>query len=422
MITFASLFLGLVLGTQTLELVVSGEVAAVELRLDGATAVVLREPPWTVELDFGDSLLPRRLEAVALDSAGDQIARAQQWLNLPQDPAVTRWTLDSDRRIARLTWESYAGAQPADLRITFDGLPLSVDDPRRIELPTHDLAQLHFLRAELDFEDNVTSVAEMTFGGTYADRVSTELTAVPVVAGRKPPDLESLRPLFSTGGEPLRVVAIDRGIAEIVMIVDRAFPTAMADIWRREARRRRLSRIPAGPLKRDQRLRFIYPVAEPKRGSRHEFELFPRGPEYTARDGNVFALLMVLRPLDGTQRLADGVAVAGLAAAGPRRRRVAVLVLGPEPAESSGLEIRQVRSYLEALHVPLVVWYPGRELPEGFADWGEAVDISTFFKLDSAFSDLKRRLERQWIVWLDGTHLPQKVELRDGTESLRIAR
>ncbi len=435
MISFVTLFLGLVLGPQPIEVAVAEGVARVEIRLGDQLAVRLGPPSWTGEIDFGPELLPQRLEALAFDAAGEEIARAVQWINLPQDPAVAKWVLDGEAgsRVARLHWESVAGTAPIALRVSFDGRPLKVEDPNRIELPPYRPEQLHFLRAELDFEHNVTSVAEVTFGGTYGERLTTELTAMALIAdGRRPPELETLRHRLVAEGRKLEVVAIDRGSsgrgtsgrgpAEILMVVDRDFPRVMSDLWLRYQQRgwRRPTLVTTGLISSELRLRFVYPVAEHRQAVSGSYKLFPASQEYS--DTALYPLLSAMRPLEGKQRLADAVAVAGLTAAGHRRRRTVVLALGHDPVDASDLDPGMVRRYLAALNVPLQVWYPGDELPASVAAWGEVKDVAEFRQLDGVFRDLKRRLDQQWVIWLDGVHLPQEVEFGEAVEGLRIAR
>ncbi len=434
MIDFVVFFLGLVVGPHPVEVSVSDEVAVVELRLDGRRLGRMDGPPWRRELDFGSELVPRRFEAVALDRDGSELARARQWINLPHDAAVARLFLTGDpqtgeagARTAQLSWESTVGIEPRAVRVTFDGEPLLVEDPHRFPLPPHDPRQLHFLRAELDFTDNVTAPAELIFGGTFADRVSTELTAVPVVTGgKKLPPVEAIRGAFTDGAQTLEVVALERGVGEIVMVVDRGFAPRFAEIWSGvRSRRRRMfggaRMLATGTLKRDQRLRFISPVAEVRQAVSGSYHTFPPTTEYTLVEGGFFPLLAATRAEPGDQRLADAVAVAGLTAARHRRRRVVVLALGSAPADASELQAAQARGYLAALRVPLVVWYLGVEPPP--ETWGETVDVSSHIKVDAALRDLKRRLDRQALVWLDGFHLPQDVRMTPGAAGdLRLLR
>jgi hypothetical protein len=66
-----TLFLGLTQGPQPVALAVVGEVAAIELRLDGRAVERLAAPPWQGTVDFGLELVPRELEAVAFDASGE---------------------------------------------------------------------------------------------------------------------------------------------------------------------------------------------------------------------------------------------------------------------------------------------------------------------------------------------------------------
>jgi hypothetical protein len=115
-IAFLTLFLGLTLGPQPIELTATGPVAAVELLLDGAPAGRLTRSPWQGQIDFGPSLVPHQLVARALDSEGTEISRAEQWLNLPRQPAEVGILLENGAEgrpvAARLTWQSLTGEKP----------------------------------------------------------------------------------------------------------------------------------------------------------------------------------------------------------------------------------------------------------------------------------------------------------------------
>src|SRR5215208_314117 len=86
-IAFLTLFLGLLTGSHPVELSVSGPVAAVELRLNGAPIGTVSGPPWVQRVDLGAGLLPHELVARALDADGNELARARQWVNLPRPAA-----------------------------------------------------------------------------------------------------------------------------------------------------------------------------------------------------------------------------------------------------------------------------------------------------------------------------------------------
>lgn len=431
MIAFATLFLGLILGPQEVELAVGSEVASVEVRLGGSTVGVLEGEPWKLNVDFGPELVPQRLVAIARDAEGQETGRVLQWINLPQPPAEVTVTLDGEAtgRVARLAWESVAADEPETVEVSFDGAPLAVADPRQFELPPHDESQLHFLRVELDFPGHTSAVAEVTFGGTYLDQVSTELTAVPLLTGErgwKKTRLEDLpTPLFVEDDATLRTVALETEVAQVVLVVD---PTILerlqemaihayggrASMGERIRRLRNQAQLPSKHF-----TRIVWPDSQPREGFRRSYNLFPTSPDFEGPSGGLFYLLYVAaQGSRGAEapRLADAVAVAGLQAAGERRRRAVILILGdaahvPDPSQ---LTAQQTRRYLERLRVPFDVWSltGDAEVP----GWGEVRDTSTLGKMGGAVRDLTARLKRQAIVWVDGVHLPQEIALTPAAE------
>jgi hypothetical protein len=435
MISFTSLFLGLVLGAQTIQLAVADGVDRVDLHLDGQIIGTLDSEPWTLEYDFGEELAPHDLVAIAFDAKDEQVGRAQQWVNLPRQAAEAALILeaaDSDTsRTAHLTWESLAATAPTAIRFSFDGQILEVRDPREFELPPHDPGQIHFLRAELEFAESLTSVVEVIFGGTYTDRVSTELTAIPVRVEKGVGDLvpESLAGWFLKGDQPLQVAAIEQGVADIVIVRDPATQQSIDKQQRPEGNNPRFSGSAAattGATKRPQdwRLQFLWPVPHRHGGVQGPFDLFPNSSALTSQDGDLLQLMTLTRispEPDAQQRLADAVAVAGVTAAGGRSRRAVVLYLGDHPQDHSNLTAAQVRRFLERLQVPLYVWTTTR--PKDVEDtWGDASKIVTYAQLEGAWRRLRKDLERQRVVWVSGIHLPQEIALAPEAEGISLAR
>lgn len=432
MITFVSIFLGLVVGAQSVQVAVSEEVAEVRIELDGQPVATLTRPPWAAHLELGKELAPHEVVGVALDAEGNELERARQWLNLPRQPAEARLVLeggiDGHDRVARLTWDSLAGAGRPKIRVSFDGRPLVVPDPTAIALPTHDPEQLHFLRAELEFAGNLTSKAELTFGGAYTDQVSTELTAVPLVVerGRQLPAPQELGGWFTKKGAVLEVMAVEAGPAEVVMVRDpgvQEMVDALRPDRRSAQRPTRVSERRRQRAREDWRLQFMWPVSY-RRGEKRSYDLFPFAGEFTAVDGDLLRMLQGVRlppELTGRRRIADALAVAGVSAAAGRCRRAVVLFLGPEPTDQSDLAAPLARRYLEHLQVPLVVWSTGSDAAEVTAVWGEPLRVSNRVNLAGAWRKLRDELERQRIVWLRGVHLPQEIELTEHARGVRIA-
>lgn len=448
MIAFASLFLGLTLGVQPVAVAVGEPAVAAELYLDGRMLARLSGPPWSIPCDFGDVLAPHELVAVGLDAEGQEVARARQWINLPQPPAEATVVLGGDNggegRVAHVSWESLTGAEPLRVEASFDGRALEVQDPRTIPLPDYDPSRIHFLRVEVLFTNRVASVAEVTFGGTYADQINTELTAVPVVLerGASLPQPERWSGRLLKAGAPLEVVGVETSPAELVVVRDEAAREELGRLVADTAGFRRFAAPRLGQststgsyagngsalryamrLKKDQALRFLWPVPRRQAGTAQTFDLFPPSQSFAAGDGGVFWLLSrAVRPVAGPQRLADAVAVAGVSAAGRERRRAVLLVLSGEPHDDSALAPEAVRRYLGSLQVPLVVWSLSEAPSPAARAWGEVVDVSSLTRLEKAVKELTRLLDRQRIVWVNGTHLPQEIELAPGVEGMALAR
>jgi hypothetical protein len=428
-IAFTSLFLGLVLGAQTIGVNVDEPVAAVEYQLDGKPIGRSSSGPWSVRVDLGAELSPHVLVARALDKNGDEIARARQWLNLPRPRAETEIVLEKDDRgraiAARLSWQSLFGSRPHSISVTFDGRPLRVEEGGRVALPAYESGKTHLLTAELEFAEHARSRTDVVLGGATGEEAKSELTAIPVTvrSGGDLPGVKDLQDCLQRAGRPLAVVAVEDGPAQVVVVRDRG---------NREAR----DVLGGGPrfflqgeserffgdirLAGKDRLRFVWPVAQRFSDPVLSTDLFGSSEERTMSAGSFHWLLTRAYMPDYTsvQRFADAAAVAGLEAYASSTRRSVVVVLG-SAVDSSRLSPEQVRSYLARLHVPLVVWSlvdPSTH-PE-FARWGAVVDVSSAQRLRRAVRDLRRNLESQHILWIDGKHLPQEISLTERGASL----
>ena len=425
MIAFASLFLALVLGVKPVEVVVGEGVAVVEIRLDGKALGTLRQAPWVMPCDFGSELAPRHLEAIAKDTQGRELSRVSQWINLPQPPAVASVVLEPRQpgkpRVAQIAWQSAAGAEPESVTASFDGEPLAVVDPRRIELPPADESQLHLVQVELHFEDHVSSRVDLTFGGAYVDEVSTEITALPVKAPKKlrrAPTADQAQGWFVKGGEALRVIAVEKETAEIVVVMGRPFP--------RFVEPGSVYKPPKSLfLSGDQRIRFVFPVPQETQGVDVTFNLFPVTQPFDGGLGDLYSLLTRIGhpKREREPRATSAVAIAGRVAYEGRHRRAVIFVPGSEQETLPGsLNPSQVRRYLERLHIPFVVWNPESRRPPELEPWGEIRDVGSIKQLSAAFQELSELLEQQWIVWLDGQHLPQEIELTSQAAGFALVR
>jgi hypothetical protein len=433
-VSFLSLFLGLVFGYQTVALEVAEPVARVELLLDGAVVGSLQGPAWQGPIDLGPELRPHELIAIAYDESGSELDRTRQWLNLPRQPAETTILLEHDRetdgRIARISWRSLIDDEPSAVRVEFDGVEIEFDDPRAIPLPPHDPQLLHFLRVELEFAGVLTASAEVTFGGIYADQVNSELTALPVepVGGRKrlPPESE-LQSAFRARGRNLRLAAVEKGQVDLVVVRDQSAWPRLRAIRTQALTSPSANAAGSGLPGADTRqgwlrpdtadwsawsYQFLWPTPRRHDAASGPYDLFSHSARHLATAGSLHGWATTIeqpREWTGIQRLADAVAIAGVTAASANRRRAVLLILGENPEDTSEASPAMVRRYLESLAVPLFIWTVS---PTGQdSTWGAAIDVSTPRRMSQATRQIHRRLEAQRIVWLEGIHLPQQIEV-----------
>jgi len=426
MVTFISLFLGLITGSHMVELAVDGPAVRVEIVLDQKVVRVFARPPWRGSCDFGSELQPHELVAIAYDADGNELGRARQLVNLPRPFAEARIAFESDTNdrpsAVRVFWESSDAVRPLSVFAIFDGLVLQRDEDGRYLLPPYDMNQVHIVSAEVRFLDGITARSDATFGGRYGSQVSTELTAIPVRFDDKPPEVADLTGLLRKRDQSLVPVAVERTGSRVLLVRDQAAVGQLMEFRRRQDRfngNRRVADLGSGsdelPRKQD-RLHFV--VANPIR--RRGRQLYPTTSGFALKSWNIRWLLTHLYHRDASaagQRLTDAVAVAGVYAAAEGTPRAVVLMLSDTPNDSSRYTQNEARSYLRELRVPLFVWHTGSSRPAG---WEQAWGIESYGDLKRAEKAVRRELSQQCIVWVDGDHMVNRVELAEGVAGLRL--
>lgn len=466
MVEFITLLLGLVTGIQAVEVSAGPEVARVEFLLDGHSAGAVDRAPWFVNCDFGTDLAPHELVAVAYDGENRQLETVRQWVNMPRQRAEARLILDRGTLpvTVRLIWAALDTPQPPAALVTFDGERLDADDLEAIALPPHDPQALHFLRADLLFPGAERANAELVFGGEDGEELWTELTAVPMIAGKRPPKAAEMDGWFLRHGRPLRAVAVESGPINLVVVRERSSITrgGLELVRQRYLYERSNSRQPpvdVRVLDYDDQVRFVFPttgrdrmrvgqglaqpgieqvpVSRPLRVKRTRDRRPPlEGEEVTTFDSLFEILTNAFYPgFDDpapVQELADAVAIAGLTAAAGDQRRAVVLVVSGDSADSSRLTAAEVRDYLDKLRIPLFVWSitvpetadgedekPAADVAATLARWGPIRDVSSRKGFNKALDELRKALRPQILVWLEGAHLAHQVELTDRAAGLR---
>jgi len=414
-IVFLTVFLGLTMGRQPVGMTVTGPVARVEITLDGTRVATLTRAPWTANVDFGSRLLPPRLIARALDENGDELARVEQRVNVPHTPSEAALVLES--RSARLVWQSLDTEKPKDVQWTLDGARLNATS-LRASLPQLDLEKPHVLRAVATSASGHVADAELVFGGGLTGVASAALTAVPLRVERD----ADVNDTISVRGAPAEIVAVERLPADIIFVRDPSLGDLAfrIDVESRVHRRSGFDRLvtpaTAAPATRREGARFIWPVATRTRGTAAA-DLFPSSRTFMVADAPAIrsVLANVSAPAADTLRFADAVAVAALQAAGSRRPRAVVLIIGAQHRDASRLTPRQTKEYLASIGVPLFVWTASGAAP---ADWGEARRIDGSDRLRDAAADLLEEVHRQRIVWITGDAMLDEISVSGGARAL----
>ncbi len=440
--TFLTLFLGLVTGVHPVELTVTDpQVTRIELRLDGRTIGVLNDEPWALTADFGDELAPHKLAAVGFDDRGNEVAAIRQWINMPRERAEVAFILEGDQKgqidRARLVWSSVDVAQSETAKVYLDGEEIEGIDPKGFSVPRYDASIPHLLQAEIQLGDTTARTQVLVGGGSGGDGslATTALTALPLHLDEgKLPTVAEMEGWLEVRGQPVRVVAVERSGADVIMVQDLAwYLQRRLKGLRNEMLKTRISvrQRPTGLKSRDH-FRLLFPIPQTADASIRSLQ-FPMSPNMWtgqiiethaqgATDRQVAGAipqgLMVGIPVNGerkldtsNQHLTDAVAVGALAAAQGGRARVLLMIAGSPEQDQSRYSPEQVRAYLGRLNVPLRVWAP---VPDMLDDgWGEVEDISTRNRLERAIRELRLFLDRQIVVWVEGQHLPHQLQLTD---------
>ena len=434
MIAFQTLFLGLVFGFGPVQVMVSPPVVSAEVFLDGVSLGTVSAPPWELGCSFGNSPLPHELVAVGRDAKGNEVARARQWVNLPRPAAEARILLEQGKdgapAFARLAWHTIDNAKPKRFDATFDGRELPVRDPERIPLPGVDFKRPHFLAVEVVFPKGVVARAETSLGGDVAANAATALTAVAVVVrpGKTLPPVDAMQGWFTSGGRPLRVVGVEEGHTDAVVVFDQDSSGRFRGITPPNPFSGALTtEIPIQASKGGNRLYGLWAVPQrPQGGGAGAPGLFPFSIPLDTDVDDVRTLIFRFNfpaAAPPQQQLANAVATAGMQAAALNRRRAVVLIVGEAPADASTISVMAARAYLESLNVPLFVWTPERRIAGlSLPGWGVPDDISTDLQLQGGVTRLQNALAAQRIVWLAGSYLPQSVTLAPGVTQVFLAR
>lgn len=426
-VVFTTLFLALVTGTQTARVEIEGMPHRVVFMVDGVEKAADEAPPWRARVDFGDILASHVLEAVAMDAEGNEVGRAMQWVNLPRAEAAVDISLvrddDGSPVEARLLAASSAGVQPESSNLMFDGENLKVGPDGGYLLPRLDLSIPHFLRGSALFSNGEWAHRDLTIGGAFGGEYTTRLTAVPVVSSGRP-DPADLTAVIRVAGGEARIEAVVKDGRKVFVVADGNLSNLLPSISPSANFRRDISKLyPEGPDPKLDLSFVVRPVPERSGSGRRATDAFPytypmKITPAAPLDWHLTRLNVASHdPL--TQRLADAVAVAGVRAAATQCPRVVLLLLAADSSDQSRFSPNEVRRFLDALHVPLVVLRWGEPMePE---PWGDVTNMGDRRNLHTAMVRLNGLFSRQWIVWIEGQYPLHRIEVMGNARVERSA-
>jgi hypothetical protein len=181
------------------------------------------------------------------------------------------------------------------------------------------------------------------------------------------------------------------------------------------------------PLNPTSGVRFLSPLAAPPSRVPREGEVF-RARRMSTEGGGFLSLSERASTSPLSLRIADSLAVAASTLHKAGRPRALVVVLGIDDREDSFYSPAVVRDYLDCLQVPLHVWsvVPDQQRK----DWGacrlvgrpqgRAAPEVWQDSMRGAVEYLRSGLDRQRVIWLEGRHLPQHVDLGAQAEGIEL--
>lgn len=428
-LAFVTFFLSLTQGPQSVELRVMPPISEVVVQLDGREVGRLPAPPWQLTVDLGRGIVPHRLQAVGLDAGGAVVARVSQRINMPSPEAEVGVVLrrDGEGRVtgASMSWQMSRWRAADSLHAELDGKPVPVDPGGEMAWAALPAGDVHTLRVVAEFGSGVAAAKELAFGADLEEQAGTVLTGVVVRRkGRARLAAAELSGALLAGGRSARVVEVEGGPARVVLVGD---PAATSAFWSTLARAHRRRAVQgSGVLPGADTVIVVRPEPESKGlpGGRVG-EIFPLSVFDRLRaDELLRALLRWGFPVASAERsrLADAVAVAGLVAATRSQRRAVVAVLGEAGRAADAPAIRDARTYLGTIGVPLFAWSPFRQVARSReSPWGPILDVSLPGGLADADNRLQKELALQQVAWIEGDWLPTEVALAPDAAGVVLA-
>jgi hypothetical protein len=423
-IAILSFPVGLVVGEQTIEIRFDAADGPADLYLDGIRVCSPTAEDPQCRVDFGVVPQVHLLEIVQRNQDGDAIAAARRWINRPGQEAELAIRLDQKSAGGicggQVQWLHPDKSNPIVLEVTENGRPLLIgDDHRSFRFPCPDAGEPQVVAASAIFPDG-RRAESVVLSGAFGGATGTSLMATALVAAENGVDPCEASASVEGGG----FAVVENAGFEVVFVLD---PTAnyqalVTSGWS-TVRRPTGSSVNVNPdfflhqsgsggsvepknswkravssLISADKMWFVLPDERLQRANG-----FSRG-----REGWLELLFQrgSIKP-DTPLRVADGVAASGLvAAAGPRRRAV-VLILGKTTGrDDSVFSPQNAQDYLSEIGVPLFVLRNGKPQDDG---WPRGMQIKNMETMADALESIRNELDQQCVAWFEGDVDPVRI-------------
>ncbi len=416
MIEFVTLLTGLLAGLHTVELGAAAEVVTVELYLDGEMIQKIESPPWTVEVDFGESLEAHRLEARGLDRQGRIMGRTMHHINYFLTPTGALLVPETNawppHRIRLEQW-SLPRSSPYRRRVRLDGVSLKLGEDGRILLSKEEeglLGDARELTASVAFRGGGRSRVRLALKpgeeslptASASTRIAVEPFPASEAGASKPVEGGSR---FLHGGKPLAGLEMKPEPPVLVIVRDPNLPARLPI----PGRRVRGPNLPGSSKAELWLVALSPPCAGPEKCDLW-FWISDLGDVrlHTGLKKALWGLPRRNLP-DGSLHFFTAAAHGGRLASASGRPRAVLLLLDIESLDASDFDLEETAAYLRSLRVPFFVWLRG---------WAEEFpEIPAYLSgdLPGVLKEVVASLERQRIVQFDGELLPREIELREGS-------
>jgi len=377
-------------------------------------------------VDLGPDPVLHLLELVRKDKAGHVTESVRRWVNKPGVEAEVRAAGRCEKKTRacefNVTWAHPARLDPASLTVALDGVTVARSVLSTLKVPFPGGSTPQVVTADATFPDGRRATFTQLLQGSYPEKAEASLQAIPIVVQPGVRD-EELAGTLREAGWPVR--AIEKGDFEIVFVVEPGAFGSSTNVGSTA-----LKSQAATPLGDAEQIRVIIAndsltafdalkeASTPARQLPGAGTGGPTGidkwhleavPKTQPRRGTQESWLrrLFLAPLNAPAlrrlRTSDAVAVAGYDLGGSSRRRAVVLIAGSERTDESTFSEEQARTYLGQIFVPLFVW---RAVAESAPGWPEGSPLRL---LGPDMAELRRDLDHQRIVWLEGHVDPRKL-------------